>query len=121
MENVEPPKTKLGEAINYTLNRWPALLVYLDHPFVEISNNGSERSIKPMVLSRRNWPFAGSEEGGKTAATIMSIIETCKRQEINPVEYMKDVLTRFPSAKTSQIDDFLPDRWLALRQNSQPT
>ena len=115
------PKTKLGEAISYTLNRWPALLVYLDHPFVEISNNASERSIKPMVLSRRNWLFAGSEEGGHTAATIMSIIETCKRLRINPFEYIKDVLTRFPSTKTSQIDDFLPDRWLALRQpQSQP-
>lgn len=111
------PKTKLGEAITYTLNRWQALLVYLEHPFVEISNNGSERSIKPMVLSRRNWLFAGSEEGGKTAATLMSLIETCKRLGINPFEYLKDVLTRFPSAKTSQIDDFLPDRWLASRQN----
>ena len=119
---LELPKTKLGEAISYTLNRWPALLVYLDHPFVEISNNASERSIKPMVISRRNWLFAGSEEGGHTAATIMSIIETCKRLRINPFEYMKDVLTRFPSAKTSQIDDFLPDRWLALKQTqSQPT
>jgi transposase len=119
---VEPPKGKLGEAITYTLNRWPALLVYLDHPFVEISNNGSERSVKPMVLSRRNWLFAGSEEGGRTAATIMSLIETCKRLNINPFAYMKDVLTRFPSAKTSQIDDFLPDRWLASRQaQSRPT
>ncbi len=119
MKLVEPPKTKLGDAISYTLNRWPALLVYLDYPFVEISNNASERSIKPLVLSRRNWLFAGSEEGGHTAATIMSIIETCKRLRINPFEYMKDVLTRFPSAKTSQLDDFLPDRWLAQRQ-SQP-
>jgi transposase len=110
------PKTKLGEAIAYTLNRWPALLVYLDHGFVEISNNASERSIKPLVLSRRNWLFAGSGEGGRTAATIMSLIETCKRLDINPFEYMKDVLTRFPSAKTNQIDDFLPDRWLASRQ-----
>ncbi len=90
------PKSKLGEAISYTLNRWPALLVYLDHASVEISNNGSERSIKPMVLSRRNWLFAGSEEGGHTAAAIMSIIETCKRLGINPFTYMKDVLTRFP-------------------------
>jgi transposase len=55
---TEPPKTKLGEAITYTLNRWPALLVYLDHPYVEISNNGSERSIKPMVLSRSYAKFA---------------------------------------------------------------
>jgi transposase len=116
----ELPKTKLGEAITYTLNRWPALLVYLDHPFVEISNNASERSIKPMVLSRRNWLFAGSEEGGHTAATIMSLIESCKRLRINPFEYMKDVLTRFPSAKTSQVDSFLPDRWFALKQNESP-
>jgi hypothetical protein len=117
---TELPKSKLGEAISYTLNRWPALLVYLDHASVEISNNGSERSIKPMVLSRRNWLFAGSEEGGHTAATIMSIIETCKRLGINPFTYMKDVLTRFPAAKTSQIEDFLPDRWLALREASSP-
>ncbi|MBV8176543.1 MAG: IS66 family transposase [Verrucomicrobia bacterium] len=118
---VELPKSKLGGAIAYTLNRWPALLVYLDFPFVEISNNGSERSIKPLVLSRRNWLFAGSEEGGHTAATLMSLIETCKRLRINPFEYMKDVLTRFPSAKTSQIDDFLPDRWLQLRRTELPS
>lgn len=111
------PKTKLGEAITYTLNRWTALLVYLEHPFVEISNNASERSIKPLVISRKNWLFAGTEEGGKTAATLMSLIETCKRLGINPFEYLKDVLTRFPTAKTSQVDDFLPDRWLALRQS----
>jgi transposase len=120
MSTVALPKSRLGEAISYTLNRWPALLTYLDHPFVEISNNASERSIKPMVISRRNWLFAGSDEGGHTAATIMSVVETCKRLGINPFEYMKDVLTRFPSAKTSQIDDFLPDRWLAQRQTQSP-
>jgi hypothetical protein len=59
-------------------------LFYLQHPFVEISNNASERSIKPWVLSRRNCLFADSEEGGQTAATIMSVIETCKRLQINP-------------------------------------
>ncbi|MGH9827720.1 MAG: IS66 family transposase, partial [Blastocatellia bacterium] len=63
------PKSKLGEAISYTLNRWSALQVYLEHAFVEISNNASERSIKPLVISRRNWLFAGSEVGGQTAAT----------------------------------------------------
>jgi transposase len=120
-KHIVLPKSKLGEAIAYTLKRWPALLVYLEYPFVEISNNASERSIKPLVLSRRNWLFAGSEEGGHTAATIMSLIETCKRLGINPFEYMKDLLTRFPSAKTSEIDDFLPDRWLAAKQAQAAT
>ncbi len=54
---IEPPKTQLADAISYTLNRWPALLVYLDHPYVEISNNASERSVKPMVLSRNYAKF----------------------------------------------------------------
>jgi hypothetical protein len=83
---------------------------------VEISNNGSERSIKPLVLSRRNWLFAGSENGAKTAATLMSLIESYKRLDSNPFEYLKDVLTRFPSSTLSQLDDFLPDRWLALQK-----
>jgi transposase len=120
-KHIVLPKSKLGEAIAYTLKRWPALLVYLEHPFVEISNNASERSIKPLVLSRKNWLFTGSEEGGHTAATIMSLIETCKRLGINPFEYMKDLLTRFPSAKTSEIDDFLPDRWLAAKKAQAAT
>jgi len=115
MKAAVMPKTKLGEAIAYTLNRWPALLVYLDAPFVEISNNASERSIKPLVLSRKNWLFAGSDGGGQAVMILMSLIETCKRLGINPFDYLKDVLTRFPSAKTSQIDDFLPDRWLRLK------
>lgn len=113
---TEPPKTKLGEAITYTLNRWPALLTYLDNPFVDISNNTSERSIKPLVISRKNWLFAGSEEGGKSAATILSLVETCKRLGINPFEYLKDILIELPSAKISQIDEYLPDRWLALQK-----
>ncbi len=120
MKETQLHKGKLEDAVSYTLNRWQALLTYLDHPFVEISNNGSERSIKTMVMSRKNWLFAGSEEGGHTAVTIMSIVETCKRLRINPFEYMKDVLTRFPSATTSQIDDFLPDRWLELRRAATP-
>ena len=106
---IEPPKGKLGEAISYTLNHWDGLQVYLEHPSVEISNNASERCIKPLVIGRRNWLFSGSEEGGQTAATILSLIETCKRLDINPFDYFKDVLTRFPSAKISEVDDFLPD------------
>lgn len=116
-KNYEPPKTKLADAISYTLNR-DALLVYLEHGNVEISNNGSERSIKPLVLSRRNWLFAGSEHGAETAVTIMSLIESCKRLDINPFEYLKDVLTRFPSSTASQLDDFLPDNWLAQQKQS---
>jgi hypothetical protein len=65
--------------------------------------------------NRRNWLFAGSVEGGRTAAIWMSIVHTCRRLDIDAFEYVKDVLERLPSAKTSEVDEFLPDRWKQLR------
>ncbi|MCW5824194.1 MAG: transposase [Cyanobacteria bacterium TGS_CYA1] len=115
-EQTALPKSKLGEAIFYTLERWAGLCRYADTGFVEISNNACERSIKPIVLGKRNWLFAGSMEGGKTATILLSIVETCKRLKINPIEYLRDVFTRLPNSSTSQIDDFIPDRWLALKE-----
>jgi transposase len=115
-EHIALPKSKLGEAIFYTLERWAGLCRYADTGFVEISNNACERSIKPIVLGKRNWLFAGSMEGGKTATILLSIVETCKRLKINPVEYLRDVFTRLPNSPTFQIDEFIPDRWLSLKE-----
>jgi transposase len=67
--------------------------------------------LRPAVLGKNNWLFAGSMQGGRTAAIWMSIIQTCRLHGLDPFDYVKDVLTRLPSASTGQIDDFLPDRW----------
>jgi transposase len=112
------PKSKFGEAVNYCRNRWAALTRYADTGFLPIDNNWSENGLRPTVLGRRNWLFVGSVDGGRTAAIYMSIIQTCRRLSIDPFEYMKDVLDRFPSARTSEVDDFLPDRWKLLRNGS---
>lgn len=64
-EYIDVPKSKIVEAILYTLERWAGLCRYADTGFVEISNNACERCIKPVVLGKRNWLFAGSMEGGK--------------------------------------------------------
>lgn len=109
------PKSKFGEAINYCLNRWEQLSRYTDHAFLLADNNHSENGLRPAVLGRKNWLFAGSVEGGRTAAIWMSIVHTCRRLNIDPFEYTADVLTRLPAATTSQIDDFLPDQWKQLR------
>lgn len=109
------PKSALGDAITYLNNQWQPLCHYADTGFVPSHNNASENGLRPAVLGRRNWLFAGSVQGGRTAAIWMSIIQTCRLHEIDPFEYLKDVFTRLPSASTSSIDDFLPDRWKALR------
>ena len=117
-----PPKSLLGQAVSYTLNQWPKLLNYLKDPRLEISNNLSERAIKPFVIGRKGWLFANSVEGANAAATIFSIIETCKYHKIEPYEYLRYVLNELPRCKT--IDDYeklLPYKieksLLALRVN----
>lgn len=105
------PKSALGEAIEYCLNRWDALCLFVEHGNLQIDNNVVEAGMKPVAIGRSNWLFAGSVEGGQTAATYMTLIQTCHRLNIDPFEYLKDVFTRLPSTPISQIDQFLPDRW----------
>jgi transposase len=119
------PKSALGEAVTYCLNQWDALCYYANTGNVEMHNNQSENGLRPVVLGRRNWMFAGSVEGGRTAATLMSIVHTCRRLDIDPFDYLKDVLARIPSTATSDIDQFLPDKWKAFqdiqKKNAEPS
>ncbi|MBX9703336.1 MAG: IS66 family transposase, partial [Silvanigrellaceae bacterium] len=71
--HTAPPKTLIGEAIRYTLSQWPKLMTYLQDGRLEISNNRTERAIKPFATGRKNWLFANSVEGAKAAAVIYSL------------------------------------------------
>jgi len=105
------PKSPTGEAIGYALNHWNALIRPLDAGFLEIDNGAGERAMKPVALGRKNWLFAGSDEGGKTAATLMSLCATCKILGVEPFAYLRDVLNRVSTHPNSRIDELLPDRW----------
>jgi transposase len=105
------PKSPIGEAINYALNHWCALIRPLEAGFLEIDNGASERAMKPVALGRKNWLFAGSDEGGRTAATLMSLCTTCKDLGVDPFAYLRDVLDRVSTHPNSRIEELLPDRW----------
>jgi len=107
--------TAFKDAVQYTLNRWPALCPFLEHGFLKAHNNDCENALRSVVLGRGNWLFMGSVDGGQTAAILMSFIQTCRRLGIDSFEYLNDVLTRLPETRISQIDQFLPDRWQAAR------
>jgi transposase len=109
------PKTPIGEAIQYALNHWTALLRPLEAGFLELDNGASERAFKPVALGRKNWLFAGSDKGGQTAAILMSLCTTCKQLEIEPQAYLRDVLDRISTHPARLIEELLPDRWQALR------
>jgi transposase len=110
------PKAPLGKGLTYLQNQWNALCLYADTGFVPSHNNASENGLRPAVLGRRNWLFAGSVEGGHTAAIWMTLVHTCRRLKINPFDYLKDTLARLPATPTSQIDQFLPDKWKELQE-----
>lgn len=105
------PKSPIGEAIRYARNHWAALMRPLEAGYLEIDNGASERALKPVAIGRRNWLFAGSDNGGKTAAVLMSLCTTCKELGIDPFAYLRDVLARVSTHPHSRIDELLPDRW----------
>ncbi len=103
-----------AKAIDYSLKRWAALTRYLDDGQLPIDNNWIENQIRPIALGRSNWLFAGSLRAGKRAAAVMSLIQSAKLNGHDPYAYMRDVLTRLPTQKASQIDDLLPHRWRSI-------
>ncbi len=109
------PKSPIGQAIAYTLSNWDALVRYCQDGDLEIDNNGAERSLRGVAVGRRNWTFFGSDNGGSTAAVLSSLIATCKRHQIDPFAYLRDVLDRISAHPHNQLEELLPDKWLASR------
>ena len=94
------PKSKLGEALSYLKNQWTRLIVYLEDGRIELSNNRAERSIKPFVISRKNFLFANTANGAKSSAVIFSLIETAKENGLDPYRYLSWVLNEAPRRAT---------------------
>jgi transposase len=110
------PQSPMGKAIAHALKIWRHLCMYLRDGRIPIDNNLAENGIRPIALSRKNWLFVGNENGGETAAILMSFCATCRKLKINTWEYLKDVLQRINTHPMSKIDQLLPDHWQALRQ-----
>lgn len=109
------PKSNLGKAITYALNQWPNLQTYLTDGRVEIDNNLVENAIRPTKLGARNWLFIGAEHAGEKSAIIYTLVENCRRLDINPRDYLEDVLTRLPAMKASEAASLTPANWLKAR------
>jgi hypothetical protein len=103
-----PAKSATAQAISYALSRWTALCRYLDDGRIEIDNNAAERAIRPVAIGRKNWLFAGSDEGGGRAAAILSLVETAKLNRLDPERYLRDVLNRIADHPINPIGDLLP-------------
>ncbi|MCP3468073.1 IS66 family transposase [Bradyrhizobium sp. CCGUVB23] len=111
-------KATIAEHIRYALNHWVGLTRFLDDGHIELDNNIVERSIRPLILNRKNALFAGHDEGAENWACIASLIETCKLCGVEPQAYLTDVLTRLVNLwPASRLDELMPWAWAAERAN----
>ena len=87
-------KGGIGKALNYAHNHLPRLGAYLDDGRIEIDNNLIENKIRPLALGRKNYLFAGSQDGARRAAMMYSFFGSCREAGINEREWLHDVLLR---------------------------
>ena len=102
------PKSPIGKAMAYCIPRWDYLINFLKDGSLEIDNNGVENAIRPLALGRKNYLFAGSERGAQRAAMFYSFFGTCKKNNVNPFEWLKKVLDIIPTHKVNKLHELLP-------------
>src|SRR5579875_124224 len=102
------PKSETAAAIRYSLSRWRALTRYIGDGRLEMDNNSAERALRVVALGRKNYLFAGSDEGGERAAAIYSLIGSAKLNGLDPEYYLRTVIDRIPEHPINRINDLLP-------------
>lgn len=115
------PKHPMSDAIGYALRQWKELSVFAADGAVPIDNNVSESEMKRIVLNRKASLFVGNDRGGETAAILASFTSTCRRHEIDPQQYLTQLLTNLLDTPVSQLDQWLPDQWKAANPEPMPT
>ena len=104
-------KSDFAKAIRYATSRWTALTRYVDDGRREMTNNAAERAVRPLTLGRKNYLFAGSDEGGRRAAIMYTLIETARFNDVDPEAWLADVIARIADHPINRIDDLLPWKW----------
>jgi transposase len=96
------PKSLLGKAVSYTLDQWPRLVEYLEIGYATPDNNLAENAIRPFVVGRKNWLFAGTPEGAAASAAMYSLIETAKVNGLDTYKYLRFLFENLPCAKSEE-------------------
>jgi hypothetical protein len=98
------------------LKYWEPLVAHIEYGETRIDNNLAENAIRPSAIGKKNWLLIGLPEAGQRSAIIYSIVVSCLRRGLDPLEYMRDVLTKLPRMTTKDDSDALtPALWGNMR------
>jgi len=114
------PKSPMGVAIGCALENRAALRRYTEAGFLRIDINASERALRAVAIGRKNYLFAGSDAGGRSAAVLYSVAGACRRLGLDPFAYLRDALARLPSLPAGRVNELVPDQWAADRAGTAP-
>ena len=107
-----PPRSSLGKAIAYTLERWDKITLFLRDGGIEVDNNRIESIFKDVKLGLKNYLFVQSDIGGEALAGFYSLIKTCELHGVNQHDYLSDVLSRLAGGHlNSELDSLMPWNW----------
>jgi transposase len=105
------PKSAIGKALAYSIERWERLSLYTQDGMLNIDNNPVENTIRPVALGRKNYLFAGSHEAAKRSGMLYSLLGTCKMHGVEPHSWLKDVLSRIADHPVNKVHQLLPHRY----------
>jgi transposase len=108
------PKSVIGKALGYSIQRWPELMLYACDGKLNIDNNPVENSIRPVAIGRKNYLFAGSHEAARRSAMLYSLLGTCKLNGVNPFIWLRDILQRINNHPINKVAELLPHNWAPL-------
>lgn len=111
------PKAPIALAIGYVRNQWPALVRFVDDSRLKLDNNTAERALRRVAIGRKNWLFAGTNAAAERSCVIYSLLASCRMHNVNPFDYLRDVLMRVSSHPAADVIALTPKLWKQREQN----
>jgi len=112
-QSVALPSSALSKACQYALGLWKKLIRFMEYPELELSTNLAENSMRPIALGRKNWLHIGSPQAGPKVATILSVVESCRRLQVPVRDYFSTILPGLADLPIRYLPDLTPAVWAA--------
>ena len=116
--------SQIGKAITYAYTRWDNMMRYLEDGRLLLDNNLAENEIRPVTLGRKNYLFCGNHEAAQNMAVVCSLLATCRNHDVNPRDYLNDVISQMPyytKASYEELLQLLPHKWKLTHPESVMT